>query len=156
MEWIIVRVSWSLPLILGLWENNVFVSWVPTLLFPLGEQQHQQLPFPLLLVLTTKARSILCLDSIIEYNSSLRHFYRPLSNHNNNNNNNNNRSILNFMRIKFERWYFGFVLKLEISYYRVIITSWKILVCFRGSFFWGRLYIYIYILLWWNNILSFL
>jgi hypothetical protein len=30
----------------------------------------------------------------------------------------------------FQRWYFGFVLKLEISYYRVMI-SWKILVSCR-------------------------
>jgi hypothetical protein len=61
---------------------------------------------------------------IIEY-SSLRDFYRPLDN--------NNRSFFFNMRIS-ERWLFWLVLKLEISYYRVMI-SWRILVSFRGFFF---------------------
>jgi len=35
----------------------------------------------------------------------------------------------------FKRWYFArLVLKLEISYNRVIIISWRILVSLRGSF----------------------
>jgi hypothetical protein len=62
---------------------------------------------------------------ILEY-SSLRDFYRPLGN-----NNNNNRSTCFNMRI-FERQYFGFVLKLEISYRAII--SCRILVSFRGFF----------------------
>ncbi len=37
------------------------------------------------------------------------------------------------MRI-FLRWYFWLVLKLEISYNRVIIISWRILASFRGFF----------------------
>jgi hypothetical protein len=54
---------------------------------------------------------------IIEY-CSLRDFYRPLGN--NNNNNNNNRSI--FIQGFLKDDIFGFVLKLEISYYRVMIS----------------------------------
>jgi hypothetical protein len=80
--------------------------------------------------------SSLCLDSL-EY-SSLRDFYKPLGN-----NNNNNEPI--FYRRIFERW-FWLVLKLEISYYRVII-SWKILVSFRGFF-------EDYIFAWWNICVS--
>jgi len=44
------------------------------------------------------------------------------------------------MRIIFERWYFGLVLKLEISYYRVMI-SWRIFGFFQ-TIFW-RLYIFL-------------
>jgi len=60
---------------------------------------------------------------IIECNSSLRDFYRPLGNHNNNNNNNNNnRSIFYFIRgFLKDDIYFWLVLKLEIISYRVII-----------------------------------
>jgi len=79
------------------------------------------------LCLPSKAKDIV-LRFIIEY-SSLRDFYRPLGN----NNNNNNRFIFFNMMI-FERWAFWLVLKLEISYNRVIIISWRILVSFGGVF----------------------
>ncbi len=69
---------------------------------------------------------------IIEYSSSLKGFW-PLGN--NNNNNNNNRSIYFYMMI-FERWYFGLCWNLRISYNRVIIISWRILVFFKRIFFW--------------------
>jgi hypothetical protein len=52
---------------------------------------------------------------IIEYSSSLRDFYRPLGN-----NNNNNRSIFICGFLKHD--IFGLCLKLEISYYRVMIS----------------------------------
>jgi hypothetical protein len=85
----------------------------------------------LLALPTTKGKDIV-FRFIIEY-SSLRDFYRPLGN-----NNNNNRSI--FIWGFFERWYnFWLVLKLEISY-KVIIISWRILVSFRGGFFFWRVY----------------
>jgi len=54
------------------------------------------------------------------------------------------------MRI-FERCYFGFVLKLEISY-RVMIISWRILVAFRGFF---EDYIFAQWNIWVSIILSF-
>jgi hypothetical protein len=67
---------------------------------------------------------------IIEYISSLRDFYRPLGNNNNNNNNNSSISIWGFLKDDIlacvEPW--------EISYYRVIIISWRILVSCRGFF----------------------
>ncbi len=76
---------------------------------------------------TTKA-SILCSEIHHWVYSSLMDFYRPLGN------NNNNRSIFRWGFLKddilascVETW--------VISYYRVIIISWKILVSFTG-FFW--------------------
>jgi hypothetical protein len=70
---------------------------------------------------------------IIEY-SSLRDFYRPLPG--------NNRSIFIWGFLKDD--IFWLVLKLEISYNRVIIISWRFLVPFRGIF------LKIYIFAWWN------
>jgi len=91
---------------------------------------------------TTKAKDIM-FGFILEYNNSLRDFYRPLLG---NNNNNNNRSIFlyehflkdnNILACVIETW--------EISYKSYIISG-RILVSFRGFFFFnffigfGRLY----------------
>ncbi len=62
----------------------------------------------------TKARILCLVRFIIEY-SSLRDFYRPLLG------NINIRSIYFYMRIFEKDDIFWLVLKLEISYYRVII-----------------------------------
>jgi hypothetical protein len=72
---------------------------------------------------------------IIEYSSSLRHFYRPLGNNNNNNNNNNNRSIFIWGFLKHDD-IFWLVLKLEISYHRVITISWRIYFGLFWRIFW--------------------
>ncbi len=69
--------------------------------------------FIYLLALPTKQGKDIVFRFIIEYCSSLRDFYRPLGN-------NNNRSIFFYMKV-FEKMIFWLVLKLEISYNRVII-----------------------------------
>jgi hypothetical protein len=96
-----------------------------------------------LLASPTKARILCSFRFIIEYNS-----WRDFgSQGNNNNNNNNNRSIYLFILGYIWKMIFWLVLKLEISYYRVIIIiSWRILVSFRGDFFFFEDYIFA----WWN------
>jgi hypothetical protein len=80
--------------------------------------------FSFLLALPTyyQGKDIVVFRFIIEY-SSLRDFYRPLVNR------------LSFICEDFWKMIFWLVLKLEISYNRVIIIiSWRILVCFRRFF----------------------
>jgi hypothetical protein len=88
-------------------------------------------PHWFLLASPTKARILCSYRFIIEYNS-----WRDFGPLGNNNNNNNNKSIYFFILGYIWKMIFWVVLKLEISYYRVIIIiSWRIFVSFRGDFF---------------------